>query len=307
MGRLLGNVLWLVFGVATWDLTSMAAPPAAPSKVATPVAKEIHEARGVLRSIADDRKKAVIRHEPIPNYMPAMTMELTVLDPRELEGLRVGDVVTFRLLATEDTHWIDTLKRVSVTNQAPAAAPRPEPRLRKRQELKVGEVLPDFELTSETGDRLRLSQFRGQAVALTFIFTRCPLPDFCPLMSRNFSRARALLNEDTAAGTNWHFLSISFDPDFDTPQVLTRYAGGYRGEDSTHWTFAAASNSAMESLAPQVDLMYYPEGGSILHNLRTVVLDTRGRIHRQLDSNQWKARELAEALREASRVPRERD
>lgn len=300
--RVVSCALSLGFSLAASELTSVAASPTASSKLATPVAKEIHEARGVLRSIADDRKKAVIRHEPIPNYMPAMTMELTVLNPRELEGLKVGDVITFRLLATEDTHWIDTLKRVSVTNRAPAAPLPVEPPAKKGHELRVGELLPDFELTSETGERLRLSQFRGQAVALTFIFTRCPLPDFCPLMSRNFSRARALLKEDTAGGTNWHFLSISFDPEFDTPEVLTRYAGGYRGEDPTHWTFAAASNPVMESLAPEVDLMYYPEGGSILHNLRTVVLDTRGRIHRQLDSNQWKARELAEALREASQV-----
>lgn len=291
----LGTLAWLL----QWSwVTSTIADPAELS-VSTP--KQVHEAKGVLRRIGADHRTAVIRHEPIPNYMPAMTMELTVRNPRELEGLKEGDVITFRLLATDDTHWIDTLKKLAVTNAPPTPLPAGK-RERKPQELSVGDPLPDFELRTETGEILRLSKLRGKAVALTFIFTRCPLPDFCPLMSRNFSRARAILKADPPASTNWHLLSISFDPEFDTPEVLSRYAGGYRGDDPSHWTFASASPPVLETLAPKVDLMYYPEGGSILHNLRTVVLDTQGRIHRQFDSNQWKARELAEALREASQV-----
>mgnify|MGYP000901331695 CR=1 FL=1 len=268
-----------------------------------PAPTEIHLARGVLRRIGTDQRTAVIRHEPIPNYMPAMTMELTVKDPHELEGLKVGDTITFRLLATDETHWIDTLKRVDGATNVVTAADSPlKSKSRSRQELKKGEVLPDFEMRTEFGTPLLLSSLRGQAVAITFIFTRCPLPDFCPLMSRNFSRARTMLQSESGSSTNWHFLSISFDPDFDTPEVLARYAQSYRGQDSSHWTFAAASHPVLEQLAPKVDLMYYPESGSIVHNLRTVVLDTRGRIHQQFDSNQWKASELANALSSASRV-----
>ena len=133
-----------------------------------------------------------------------------------------------------------------------------------------------------------------------FIFTRCPLPDYCPRMNQHFNRARDLLLQRSGGPTNWQFLSISFDPEFDQPGVLTRYAYSYRGKSADRWLFAAAPTNVMASFVSQLDFRFANEGGSFLHNLRTVVLDPQRRIYRQSDGNKWKANELAEAMAEAA-------
>jgi protein SCO1/2 len=268
----------------------------------TPDANQIHTTRGLVRGLDPDRRKAVIRHEAITNYMPAMTMEFNVRDTNELKGIVVGDTVRFRLTATDDTHWIDQiLKLASATNNATIETPRRP--VGRTAELKPGDSMPDYELIAEDGKRRRFSDFRGQALAFTFIFTRCPLPDFCPRMGKNFAQARDLTLAATNAPANWQFLSVSFDPDFDQPAVLTSYANFYRAGNADRWLFAAASQQVLAELAPRLDLMIGREpGGNISHNLRTVVLDPRGRIHRQFDGNEWTAEQLARAVSEAAGV-----
>jgi protein SCO1/2 len=164
-------------------------------------------------------------------------------------------------------------------------------------------LLPDYELIAETGKAIRFSEFHGKAVAFTFIFTRCPLPDYCPRMGNNFAKTRELILATTNAPTNWQFLSISFDPDFDKPAVLSSYANIYRNDNADRWLFAAAPMSSLAQLAPRLDLMVNREAsGSISHNLRTVVLDPQGRIHRQFDGNLWTPAQLADAVIEAANV-----
>jgi protein SCO1/2 len=276
--------------------------PAALAAEETPATNQVHTVRGLVREIAPDRHKAVIRHEAIPDYMPAMTMELNVRNTNELSGIAAGDTVTFRLITTEETHWIEQVRKVgSTTNEALTA--KPSPTFSLIAELKPGDVLPDYELTSENGKSIRFSDFRGKALAFTFIFTRCPMPDFCPRMGQYFAKARDLVLASANTTTNWQFLSISFDPDFDKPAVLSSYANFYRKGNANRWLFAAAPMETLEELAPRLDLMLNREaGGSISHNLRTVVLDPRGRIHRQFDGNGWTPQQLAESLLEASRV-----
>ncbi|MFO1512164.1 MAG: copper-binding protein [Verrucomicrobiota bacterium] len=260
----------------------------------------VHTTRGLVREIAPDRHKAIIRHEAIPNYMPAMTMEFNVRDTNELSGIGAGDTISFQLTATDDTHWIDHVRKVaSATNSTPAAKVRITPA--QIAELKPGDRLPDYELTAETGKAIRFSNFQGKAVAFTFIFTRCPLPDYCPRMGNNFAKARELMLANANAPTNWQFLSISFDPDFDQPVVLSSYANFYRKDNPDRWLFAAAPMTSLVQLAPRLDLMINREpGGSISHNLRTVVLDTQGRIARQFEGNRWTPEELTEALAAAA-------
>jgi protein SCO1/2 len=123
-------------------------------------------------------------------------------------------------------------------------------------------------------------------------------------MSNNFFETRKLILATADAPTNWQFLSISFDPDFDTPEVLSNYGTVYRGGDDDRWLFASASAKTLANLAPSLDLMIMREGGNIMgHGLRTVVLDTQGRISRQLDGNKWTPQELADAVMEAARQP----
>ena len=169
-------------------------------------------------------------------------------------------------------------------------------------ELKQGDLLPDYALTTEDGKQIHFSDFRGKALAFTFFFTRCPLPDYCPRMNNNFEETRKILLTDTNAPTNWQFLSISFDPEFDTPAVLSNYANVYRGDDANRWLFAAAATNVLADVAQRLDLMVMRQGNNISHNLRTVVLDPQGRIYKQFDSNQWTPQQLADAIMQTARL-----
>jgi protein SCO1/2 len=276
--------------------------PAPPSPVAADEGRRSYDTRGVVREIAADRRTAVIRHEEIPGYMPKMTMELNVRDPAELADIHVGDEITFRLHADAQTHWIDGIRRVG---RAPPVEPAATPLFvpEEAPELKPGEPVPDAEFLDEHGRTVRLSDFRGRAVAFTFFFTRCPLPDYCPRMNAHFRDARALLLARSEAPTNWQFLCVSFDAEFDRPAVLSRYARAYRGENPDRWLFAAAAPATLARLAPRLDLMVTREAGGFSHNLRTVVLDRQGCIFRQFDGNAWSPADLAEALVSAARAP----
>lgn len=256
-----------------------------------------YSASGVVISIASDHHQATIHNQTIPGYMMEMTMDFSVKNTNELDGLSPGDKVTFTLTVTKDNSWIQNIHRTGQTD--PAIVKSPSPAL--GMELGPGDALPDGDLTAEDGREIHFSDFHGQALAFTFFYTRCPLPNYCPLMNRNFAAARDILSSTSNASTNWEFLSVSFDPDNDTPQVLTTFGGYYRQGNPAHWLFAAAATNTLATLAPALDLMVVHQGSSISHNLRTIVLDTHGRIYRQFDGNQWTPKDLANAVLNASR------
>jgi len=273
--------------------------PTAP-KADAPAARS-YDAHGIVRRITSDRREATIKHDAIPGFMGAMTMDFTVRNTNDLQRIAPGDEITFKLLVTETDSWIESVRFVShvvedVTNHvftfhAPSA------------ELKPGDPLPDFTLTAEDGRTIHFSDFRGRVLAFTFFFTRCPLPDFCPRMDLNFFDTRALLRTAADAPTNWQFLSISFDPEFDLPATLTNYAAYYRQADADRWLFSAADTNTLAALGPLLDLKIAREDNTISHNLRTVVLDPQGRIARQFDGNQWTPQQLAAAMLTAARPP----
>lgn len=272
-------------------------PESSPS--ATAGAHQTYAGRGVIQQIPPDHRHVTIQHEKIPGYMAAMTMDFSVHDTNALNGLATGDQIAFTLVVTKDDDWIENLQRIG-THEAITPMPgwhRVEP------ELTVGDPLADYEFTNENGQAIHFSDFHGRAVAFTFFFTSCPLPEFCPRMNKNFSEARKILLADTNAPANWQLLSISFDSSFDTPQILSGYAKFYRGDDTNRWLFAVASTNTLASLAPKVDLNFWREGGSISHNLRTVVLDPNGKISRQFDGNDWTPQQLADAICAAAKAP----
>ena len=251
--------------------------------------------RGVVQAIPPDCRHATIRHDKIPGYMAAMTMDFFVKDTNALAGISAGDVITFQLRVTANDDWIENIQLIGKTNVTDLPAwHQVEP------ELSVGDTLPDFTFTGENGEAFRFSDFRGRAVAFTFFFTSCPLPEFCPRMNKNFAEARKILAADTNAPANWQLLSISFDSNFDQPEILRGYAKFYRGEDTNRWRFAVASMNTLAELAPKVDLNFWRENGSLSHNLRTVVLDGNGKITHQFDGNDWTPAQLAAAIRQAA-------
>ncbi|MBL9173609.1 MAG: copper-binding protein [Verrucomicrobiales bacterium] len=291
---------WFLVPVAVMALTAGCGGPENPPLRA---GETEYAATGVIREFPVDGRTVVIRHDEILGYMPRMTMTFTVRDPQELRSLAVGDSVAFRLVATENDHWIDSLQRLGSRPEAgPASHPGDATRASEAT-LMAGDLLPSITFTDEAGLPGDLSRYRGHAIAITFLFTRCPLPDFCPRMSKHFARTRTGLKGQPGAPTNWMFLSLSFDPDADRPEVLAAYAKQYRGTDADRWLFASVPKAFLESFSTRIGLQVVPDQGTFLHNLRTLVIDTRGRIHHQFDGNEWTPEQLATALEAAARVP----
>ena len=264
-----------------------------------------YSARGVVEKIAPDLSQVTIHHQAISGYMMEMTMDFNVKNTNELSGISPKDEITFTLIVGDNVEWVENIRRIGHSHEAMmnnTAMQMDMSRGIMISELKPGDPLPDYPLTAEDGRQIRFSDYRGRVLAFTFFYTRCPLPDFCPRMNNYFEQARKILMTDTHAPANWQFLSISFDPSFDTPEVLSNYAGVYRGDDTNRWVFAAASTNMLADIALRLDLVVSRQGDNISHNLRTVVFDPQGRIFRQLDGNQWTPQELAAAVLAAARV-----
>ncbi|MCI0744581.1 MAG: SCO family protein, partial [Verrucomicrobia subdivision 3 bacterium] len=219
------------------------------------------------------------------------------------EGLQPGDNVTFRMIVTDEDGWIDRIKRLGTTSPV-ANPPDSFRRVREVDPLKVGDVMPDYRFTNHLGQAVSLSDFKGQAVALTFIFTRCPFPTFCPKMTQNFEAAQNKLKSASDSPTNWHLISITIDPAFDTPAVLKNYATQYHS-DPARWSFVTGELIDITAIAEQFGLLFYRpdpnQPAGINHNLRTVVLTASGKVHKIMTENQWTPDDLVAAMVEAAR------
>ena len=231
-------------------------------------------ARGVILEIKPDTAQVVIRHEAIAGYMDEMTMPFKVKDPAPLAELKRGDQVMFQLHVTANESWVDHFQKIGVVslpeNKTDAQAvetfaPRPD------------KSLLDYKFTNELGQAVSFNDFRGQALAVTFFYTRCPLPDYCPRLSKNFEEASRKLEAMTNAPTNWHFISISFDPRSDTPQVLKSYGLSY-GYDPAHWSFFTGPQDKIAELARGAGVKYETAAGTINHNFRTLIIDPEGHL-----------------------------
>jgi protein SCO1 len=261
------------------------APPA--------TAMRVFFVKGVVQELKADGKTVVIKHEEIPNYMAAMTMPFEVKDTNELTGLNAGDEISFRLLVTEKEGWVDEVNKLGVTNTDEPSRRDPLRRVRFVEPLNLGDAMPDYPFTNELGRAIHLADFKGQALGISFIYTRCPFPNFCPRMSSNFADAYKRLNTLAGAPKNWHLLSISFDPEFDTPAVLRNYAKKYE-HDTNHWSFATGALIDIDAITEQFGLIFPREGIGFNHNLRTVVVDAQG--------NEWKVEDFVEEIEKAAQA-----
>ncbi len=257
-----------------------------------------HPLKGRAVSVDLARRAITIAHEDIPGLMPAMTMEFVVLekDAPLLQQVSPGDQVTATLVVPDSRYWLEDL--VVVKKGEPGAAT-----VTRAPIARLGEALPDVPLVDQDGKPFRLSRLQGRAYALTFVYTRCPLPDFCPLMMRHFAAAEAaLLAEPTLFGRT-ALVTVSFDPKHDTPAVLRAFGLPFQKTSPpfAHWRLATGTDQALRPLGAALELDYVEDEGSFTHNLRTAVVDPRGRLVRLLRGNDWKPEDLVAALREAAR------
>lgn len=298
---MLSDVKELLLGVVTALLlllwTGCSRPPSPSAERSTPTWQE-YDVRGVVVELNPARSNLVVRHEEIPGYMRAMTMPFAVRDTNLLKDLSVGDTIRFRLRVTEDDGWIESVEKLppATTNRLPLTGPFRV--VRDVEPLQPGDSLPAYPLTNQWGRPISTTNFHGQVLVLSFLYTRCPFPTFCPRTMQLLVQAQRRLQRTPDPALRWHFLVVSFDPEFDTPEVLRAYGQSY-GADTNHCTLATGALIEVTALAEQFGLGFWREDGGWAHNLRTAVVDPEGRLRRIFTGNEWTPDELARAVIEA--------
>jgi protein SCO1/2 len=208
--------------------------------------------------------------------MAAMTMPFNVKGAEELSGVRTGDAIRFQLHVTESESWVDQILKVGTSPTGGKAGLAKSPAVDLPADHPLSPLL-DYKFTNELGEAVSLNDFRGQALALTFFYTRCPLPEFCPRLSKNFQEASRKLGSMTNGPVNWHFLSVSLDTEFDSPAMLKSYGASY-GYDPAHWSFLTGPPDKIGELARSSGASYQFSGATINHNFRTLIVDATGHL-----------------------------
>jgi protein SCO1/2 len=252
------------------------------------------------RVLSTGTETVTVSHEDIPGLMPAMTMPYRVKDPAEFAKIEPGDSITADLVVgANKTNW---LERVVITDRSgrdslPSVT---------ADELEPGAKIPDVTLINQDGKSIHLSQFKGKAVLLTFIYTRCPFADFCPLLSHEFAALDRELLKTPGDYKRTHLLSISLDPAWDKPPVLRKYGLTYMNSDPAgfaHWDFVATTPADLKKLAAAFNLTYFEKDDQITHSLRTVLLGTDGTVQEVWSGNEWRKQEIVDAVRQAASEP----
>ena len=252
---------------------------------------------GKVIAINKTDRTATIEHKDIVGYMPAMTMPFKIKNDADLEMMKPGDQVTGSLVVNDTSSWVE------IATIAEGTAPL-SPTAEILGEPKPGDEVPDFGLTNQDGKRIHLAQYRGKALALTFVYTRCPQPDQCTLMSTNFAAVDKELQKEPDVYAKTHLLTISFDPDYDTPKVLRSYGashtGRYSDETFQHWEFATGTKDEVKGVAQFFGLRYFQDTESgdeqVIHSLRTAVIAPDGKLVKLYRGNEWKPDEIVNDL-----------
>jgi len=252
-----------------------------------------YDLKGKVVMVEKEKRLVTIAHEDVAGLMPAMTMPFTVPNQADLDYLAPNDQVSATLVVDGSQSWLENLfvsRITSETSGASASLPA---------EAKPGDEVPNITLRNQDGKEIRLHNYRGKALLLTFIYTRCPLPEYCTLMSNNFAQVDRQLQQNPEVYARTHLLSVSIDPKYDTPQVLRSYGAAhterYEGETFAHWEFA--SGDQVKDLAQFFGLRYFTENDQIMHGLKTVIVTPDGKVAKIYSDNTWKPEDVANELK----------
>ncbi|MGD0859888.1 MAG: SCO family protein [Terracidiphilus sp.] len=254
---------------------------------------KVYKLHGKVVSTDAAKGEVTLNHEAIPGFMDAMTMPYKLKDATILGELHPGDVITADVLVSADPNADYLLDHIVVVAQAkpdtkpPVSYHVPAP----------GDATPDFKLRNQDGRQIHLGQFKGKALLVTFIYTRCPSPEFCPRVTRNFAAVEKQLAANPALYARTHLLSVSFDPEHDTPERLRAYGATYIGSDArnafAHWDFAVPEKPVLAEMAKWFDLGMTGEAdGSITHTLSTTLIGADGKVARFYPGNEWTAEQV---------------
>jgi len=256
-----------------------------------PANEQRYELKGKVVAVDRAKGEVSVDHEEVKGYMAAMTMDFPVRDAEALKVMEAGDQLQASLVVTDDGYWLDNpvitkgLSGGALT--PPAGSNEPQP----------GAVVPDVKLVNQDGRPVNPQQFKGRALVVTFIYTRCPLPDQCPLLSTNFAQLNSAILADEGLRKRTHLLSVTLDPEYDRPPVLKAYGKTYAGGRFDNWDFATGDPAEVRRLAEFFGLIYKAEGDQVIHSLRTAIVTPEGKLLKIYRGNEWKPDEVLSELK----------
>ncbi len=252
-----------------------------------------YEMKGKVLTVEKDKHLVTVAHEEVKGFMDAMTMPFTVRDEWVFDQAAPGDQITAILVVDETESWLENIVIVKSNTE-------PDVEGSTGAAGDTGDEVPDFALIDQNNQPIRTGQYKGKVLLLTFIYTRCPIPEYCTLMSNNFSKVEQELQKQPELFEKTRLLSISIDPDYDTPAVLRSYGASHTGrfgdETFSHWAFATGTKEQVKEVAQFFGLHYYPEKDEIVHGLRTAIIAPDGKVHRIYRGNEWKPEEVLQDI-----------
>jgi len=254
------------------------------------------ELKGKVVAVEPDKHLVTVSHEDIKDYMPGMTMPFTLPNEADLQILVSGDDISATLVVDGSQSWLED---VVITRQSEDPSTTTGV-----TEAKPGDTVPNYQLINQDGKDIRIGSYQGKSLLLTFIYTRCPLPEYCDLMSNNFAAIDKQLKTQPEMYGKTHLLSISIDPEYDSPKVLRSYGAAhterYQDETFEHWEFATGSPDQIKGIAQYFGLRYFADKDQIVHGLRTVVITPAGKVYKVYRDNEWKPEQLVQDMIAAS-------
>jgi protein SCO1/2 len=262
---------------------------------------KVYKLRGKVVSTNPATGEVTLNHDAIPGFMDAMTMPYKLKDAGILGELHPGDVITTDILVSQDEDASVLLDHIVVVAQG-----KPDYKPTVIYHVPVpGDMVPDFALRNEDGRAIHLDQFRGKELLITFIYTRCPLPNFCPLVTHNFAVIEKQLAANPALYAKTHLLSVSFDPDHDTPDRLRAYGAQYIGSDAknafVHWDFAVPQKPVLTEMAKYFDVgITAGADDTINHTLSTTLIGRDGKVVQFYPGNEWTPEQVMSDIKQAA-------
>lgn len=244
--------------------------------------------QGQVLSVNADRRQATIKHEEIKGLMPAMTMPYRMKDEKLLDGVAPGDLINGTLVIVPNDAYVARLSKVGAAPLEKPPADAPAPASSGFELLKPGDAVPDARFIDQDGKPRGIASYEGSPLLITFMYTMCPLPTFCPLMDRHFATIQAAVKADPAL-KNVHLVSVSLDPATDTPPVLKRHARELNA-DPARWTFLTGPRDDIDRFAARfgVSVVRAPNDPlDITHTLRTAIVDSAGMLVKTFVGNEW--------------------
>jgi protein SCO1/2 len=271
---------------------------------------QTYSTSGLVVKVTPERNDFVVSMQEIPGYMDAMMMTLLVRKSHDLQGLRPGLMVDFKLVVSEKDSYAEDIRVrdfVCAENDPQGAA-----RLAILQKilagssssaapLAIGQHVSDFSLTDQNRQQVSLSQFSGKVVAMTFVYASCPLPNYCFRLSNNFGQLQKRFGN--RMGQDLILLSISLDPDHDQPETLAKYGTIWKA-NSTSWHFLTGSVPEVRKVTSMFGVVFNPDMGVVTHSLHTVVINRRGELVANVEGNEFTAKQLGDLVEvELNRAP----